>query len=37
MSTFEGNYLDGLQNIEAAIVRVYHEHPDLPDADVEKC
>jgi hypothetical protein len=36
MSTnFEERYLDVLQNIEAAIVRVYHERPDLLDYDVD--
>jgi hypothetical protein len=32
----EGQYLDVLQNIEAAIVGVYREHPELLDYEVEK-
>ncbi len=33
---FEEEYLDVLQNIEAAIVSVYREHAELMDADVKK-
>jgi len=31
---FEDKYLDVLQNIEFAIVSVYHEHNDLNDYEV---
>lgn len=33
--SFEEEYQDVLQNIEFAIVNVYHQHPDLLDYDVE--
>jgi hypothetical protein len=33
---FEDQYLDVLQNIEAAIVQVYHEHPELADSSVDR-
>ena len=32
---FEDQYLDVLQNIEVAILGVYHEHPDLTDSMVD--
>ena len=32
----EEKYFDVLQNMEFAIVNVYHKHPDLTDYDVEK-
>ena len=32
----EGQYLDVLQNIEAAVVSVYRDHPELLDYEVEK-
>ena len=32
---FEDQYLDVLQNIEAAIVSVYHDQPELTDYSVE--
>jgi hypothetical protein len=32
---FEDEYLDVLQNIEFAIMRVYQEHPELADSNVE--
>ncbi|RME78525.1 MAG: hypothetical protein D6784_02270 [Chloroflexi bacterium] len=35
MDKFEEEYLDVLQNIEAAIVNVYQEYSDLTDYDVE--
>jgi len=35
MDSFEDQYLDVLQNIEFAIVRVYREQPDLTDYDVD--
>lgn len=31
----EDHYLDVLQNIEAAIVQVYREHPELADGNVD--
>ena len=33
---FEERHLDVLQNIEFAIVSVYHEHPDLADSNVDR-
>ena len=36
MANFEEDYLDVLQNIEAAIVSVYREQPGLLDYEVEK-
>lgn len=36
MPEFEEEYLDVLQNIEAAIVMVYRENADLTDYDVDK-
>ena len=36
MGTFEEQYLDVLQNVEAMIVMVYQEHPKLTDNDVER-
>ena len=36
MANFEEDYLDVLQNIEFAIVSVYHEQPGLLDYEVEK-
>jgi hypothetical protein len=36
MAEFEEEYLDILQNIEAAIISVYREHSQLTDYDVEK-
>ena len=33
--TVEDEYLDVLQNIEFAIIGVYHEHPELLDYDVD--
>ena len=36
MRDFEEQYLDVLQNIEFGIVRVYHEHDDLVDFEVEQ-
>jgi hypothetical protein len=36
MPAVEEKYLDVLQNIEAAIVSVYREKPDLLDYDVDK-
>lgn len=36
MTDFEDQYLDVLQNIEFAIVRVYHQDPELLDFDVER-
>lgn len=36
MPAFEDKYLDVLQNIEYAILSVYHENPDLLDYDVDK-
>lgn len=36
MPSFEGKYLDVLQNIEMAIVSVYREHKDLLDYDVDR-
>ncbi len=35
MSDFEDQYLDVLQNIESAIVTVYHQEPGLTDYDVD--
>jgi hypothetical protein len=34
--SIEEEHLDILQNIEAVIVQVYREHPDLTDYDVDK-
>ncbi len=34
-SSFEDEYLDDLQNIEASIVSVYREHPELTDYQVD--
>jgi hypothetical protein len=36
MTKFEGEYLDVLQNIEAAIVSVYRQNHSLTDYDVDK-
>ena len=36
MTSFEDDYLDVLQNIEFAIVQVYHRNHTLIDYDVEK-
>ncbi|MCC6301158.1 MAG: hypothetical protein IT314_17865 [Anaerolineales bacterium] len=36
MPTIEEQYLDVLQNIESAIISVYHEHTDLLDYEVDK-
>jgi len=36
MTEFEEEYLDVLQNIEVAIVQVFHHNPDLLDYEVEK-
>lgn len=36
MVDFEGDHQDVLQNIEFAIVSVYHRNPRLADYDVEK-
>ncbi len=36
MAKFEEDYLDVLQNIEAAIVSVYRQHPALLDYEVDK-
>ena len=36
MRDFEEQYLDILQNIEFGIVRVYREHDDLVDFEVEQ-
>jgi hypothetical protein len=36
MGRFEEKYFDVLQNIEFAIVRVYRQHSDLVDFDVEQ-
>ena len=36
MSSFEDEYLDVLQNIEMAIVRIYRENHSLLDYDVDK-
>jgi hypothetical protein len=36
MTSFEDEYLDVLQNIEFAILQVYHSTPTLVDYDVEK-
>ncbi|HVO70805.1 MAG TPA: hypothetical protein VMT24_12215 [Aggregatilineaceae bacterium] len=33
---FEDQYLDVLQNIEAAIVQVYRKHPELADSSVDQ-
>jgi hypothetical protein len=33
---FEDQYLDVLQNIEVAIVQVYHDHPELADSSVDR-
>jgi hypothetical protein len=35
MSDFEDQYLDVIQNIEFAIVTVYHHNPELTDYDVD--
>ncbi len=35
-SDFEEKYLDVLQNIEAGIVSVYREHPEMTDYDAQK-
>jgi hypothetical protein len=35
MSDFEDKYLDVLQNIEFAIITVYHQYPELTDYDVD--
>jgi hypothetical protein len=34
--SFEDEYMDVLQNIEWAIINVYHRHPELMDANVEQ-
>ncbi len=36
MVDFEEEYLDVLQNIEAIIVRIYHDNKELSDYDVDK-
>ena len=36
MPAIEDDYLDVLQNIEATIIGVYRQHPDLLDSEVEK-
>ena len=36
MPSFEDEYLDVLQNIEFAIAKIAHSHPDLTDYEVEK-
>ena len=36
MADFEDQYLDVLQNIEFAIVTVYHQYPELSDYEVDK-
>lgn len=36
MTTIEDDYMDVLQNIEMTILRVYREHADLLDYDVDK-
>jgi len=34
--SFEDEYLDVLQNIEAGIVRVFREHPEMTDAEASQ-